>query len=140
MPLPVRLHRQGLFSLLGKICAVDVLFQRLVDERRDHEAERHVDEHVAAVVDCGIEIRIRKRGVKELRRLIDLVDRDAADEMDDEAADAAKHRADIDAALLPVEEACHAQHAERQQIVQQHRRRAPGIRAVEQQLQKAIGK
>ena len=72
-------------DLLGEIGAVDVLFQRLVDECRNHEAERHVDEHVAAVVDCGIEIRIRKRGVKELRRLIDLVDRDAADEMDDKA-------------------------------------------------------
>ena len=99
MPLPVRLHRQGLFSLLGKICAVDVLFQRLVDQRRDHEAERHVDEHVAAVVDCGIEIRIGERGVEQLCRLVDLVDRDAADKVDDEAADAADDRADEKAAL-----------------------------------------
>ena len=53
-----------MLDLLGKIGAVDVLFQRLVDQRRDHEAERHVDEHVAAVVDCGIEIRIGERGVK----------------------------------------------------------------------------
>lgn len=60
--------------------------------------------------------------------------------MDDEAADAADDRADENAALLPVEEARYAKHAERQQIVQQHRRRPPGIRAVEQQLQKAIGK
>ena len=129
-----------MLDLLGEIGAVDVLFQRLVDERRNHEAERHVDEHIAAIVDCGIEIRIGERGVEQLCRLVDLVDRDAADEMDDEAADTADDRTDIDAAILTVEEACHAQHTERHQIVQQHRRRAPSIRAVEQQLQKAIGK
>ena len=37
-------------DLLGEIGAVGVLFQRLVDQRRDHEAECHVDEHIACLL------------------------------------------------------------------------------------------
>ena len=60
--------------------------------------------------------------------------------MDKEAADARDRCAEIQAALHLPEERCNAKHRERQHIVEQHRRRAPRISAVKDQLEQTVGK
>ena len=82
------MRKNGLFAAHGlEIVTAQVFAHGRGQDCKDHEAENQVDEHIAAVINSGIEPRVRVDGVEQLGRLIDAVDRDAADEMDKEAAE-----------------------------------------------------
>ena len=65
----------------------NVAAKRLVQKRHDDQAQRQVDDHEAAVVNGGIDVGIGEGSVEQRCRLVDAVDRHAADEVDEEAAD-----------------------------------------------------
>ena len=148
---PTKVERFELFCNTWEMCNAYSELNDPIDQRErfaaqdanaaagDDEAEHQVDHHVAAVVGSRVDIGVGKGRVEQFRRLIDAVDRDAADEVDEETAQAANDRADVHAALLLAEQAGHAQHAVGEHIVKQHRGRAPGVSAVENELQKAVG-
>ena len=127
----------------GVLCSDQILSHKPplhghIQCRRDGQGHQGAGQHIAAVVDQGINLRAVKHAeAGDLRGHIDAVDGDAAEVVDQEPSRTAQDRARKNAPAPAPEEARQAQWREGQQIIQNHALPAPGVGPVENELQTA---